>query len=942
MIGGASTNDGISLDELKARIMWTGDSIPALEGKTISGRRLNAYNALTAPPGPMVVAPDGGENWGLGSTHTIRWYSIGGGDVVDIYLYKGGEVYAQIAEDIPNNGEFAWTIPVSLPTDSDYQIEITDGTHSDLSDEDFEMFCPIIEPNSPDPCDGFSNVSVDANLSWNFGAMEPVTITFDEVAKDTTVNSMVIGDVSFFFYGDDATVTDTGPGYTEYIQKPNIEGSSNGILMLDFAIPVFSISYGFSLDSVYSQPTATTMVLLDSSYGVIESFSADAMDMGYIVIEGLNSGTSTRPIAHVFMTFYHPYASRFALDNLTYSPIPGWFPEAATGGVYGTESEEYRSANGADSGFTEWLTPEGVDFEQPKYLLPSVGSSVESGVKESSAAESISTAGNISAQDSCGSETGDYIFIDSNDPNGPSFDWIEIATETPPLSSLPNAAEPAQPGTTETIIGTNLGLSDDSWFFPIELPFSFSFYGKKYRHVAAGSNGTVYFSNLYMDNANCCIPCDTPGIERFIAVYWDDLNPTPGGDDNVYYAIVGEPPNRILVVQWQNIKHYDSQDSVTCQVQLFEGSNDILLLYAEPSLELGRGATVGVQMNRSCGLNYLCNEPNLHSGLAVLFRYELLCPTTWDVYFGTDPNTLELIESDLTKPVCDPTPGPGEILGRGMRYYWHVVTKNCCGSVDVNDWSFTTENTPPVADAGDEKIVECACNTGAGTQVRLDGTRSGDAEGTALTYRWTGPFVGSRARGATPTVTLDGGCPGDYIITLVVNDGIEDSEPNEVVITVVDTMPPEFELSVNPAILWPPNHKMVEITPSWTVSDECDAMPEVSLVGIVMKEGDDIISDVHTTDDIQIGEDGSIYLRAERSGTSNDRIYTITYQAADDSGNATVDSATVSIPHDFKFLARITARWLWSSPAGRIPEDLNNDGIVNLADFAMFAENWIK
>jgi hypothetical protein len=328
--------------------------------------------------------------------------------------------------------------------------------------------------------------------------------------------------------------------------------------------------------------------------------------------------------------------------------------------------------------------------------------------------------------------------------------------------------------------------------------------------------------------------------------------------------------------------------------------------------------------------------------LAVLFRYELLCPTTWDVYFGTDPNTLELIESDLTKPVCDPTPGPGEILGRGMRYYWHVVTKNCCGSVDVNDWSFTTENTPPVADAGDEKIVECACNTGAGTQVRLDGTRSGDAEGTALTYRWTGPFVGSRARGATPTVTLDGGCPGDYIITLVVNDGIEDSEPNEVVITVVDTMPPEFELSVNPAILWPPNHKMVEITPSWTVSDECDAMPEVSLVGIVMKEGDDIISDVHTTDDIQIGEDGSIYLRAERSGTSNDRIYTITYQAADDSGNATVDSATVSIPHDFKFLARITARWLWSSPAGRIPEDLNNDGIVNLADFAMFAENWIK
>ncbi|NIP26585.1 MAG: hypothetical protein GWN67_07580, partial [Phycisphaerae bacterium] len=98
----------------------------------------------------------------------------------------------------------------------------------------------------------------------------------------------------------------------------------------------------------------------------------------------------------------------------------------------------------------------------------------------------------------------------------------------------------------------------------------------------------------------------------------------------------------------------------------------------------------------------------------------------------------------------------------------------------------------------------------------------------------------------------------------------------------------------------------------------------------------------HTSDDIQIGEDGSIYLRSERSGTSSDRVYTITYQAVDDSGNTTVRSATVSIPHDFKVLAGIATKWLWIKPAGRISEDLNSDGIVNFTDFAKFAENWIK
>jgi hypothetical protein len=109
-----------------------------------------------------------------------------------------------------------------------------------------------------------------------------------------------------------------------------------------------------------------------------------------------------------------------------------------------------------------------------------------------------------------------------------------------------------------------------------------------------------------------------------------------------------------------------------------------------------------------------------------------------------------------------------------------------------------------------------------------------------------------------------------------------------------------------------------------------------------MSEDDNSVGDGHTTGDIEIGEGGQIYVRSERSGANNGRIYTITYQAVDDCGNVTIRSATVSIPHDFKVLARIANRWLLSGREGTIQVDFNDDGIVNLADFARFAQNWIK
>ena len=113
---------------------------------------------------------------------------------------------------------------------------------------------------------------------------------------------------------------------------------------------------------------------------------------------------------------------------------------------------------------------------------------------------------------------------------------------------------------------------------------------------------------------------------------------------------------------------------------------------------------------------------------------------------------------------------------------------------------------------------------------------------------------------------------------------------------------------MSPDVLWPPNHKMVEVTPTVIASDGCDANPSTTLTNITMDEGDEtntydpnydkMPGDGHTVDDIVVDEDGKIWLRAERSGTGDGRVYTITYTATDAAGNTAAAEATVTVPHD--------------------------------------------
>src|SRR4051812_31526251 len=97
-----------------------------------------------------------------------------------------------------------------------------------------------------------------------------------------------------------------------------------------------------------------------------------------------------------------------------------------------------------------------------------------------------------------------------------------------------------------------------------------------------------------------------------------------------------------------------------------------------------------------------------------------------------------------------------------------------------------TPNRAPVSNAGTDQSVNKAA------AVTLDGSSSTDADGNALSYRWTqtsGAAVSLRS-GTTsrPTFTAPA-ASGTLVFSLVVNDGHSDSTADTVQVSVANRVP---------------------------------------------------------------------------------------------------------------------------------------------------------
>ncbi len=139
------------------------------------------------------------------------------------------------------------------------------------------------------------------------------------------------------------------------------------------------------------------------------------------------------------------------------------------------------------------------------------------------------------------------------------------------------------------------------------------------------------------------------------------------------------------------------------------------------------------------------------------------------------------------------------------------------------------------------------------------------------------------------------------IIFLKVTDETGLSGFCEAIVTVEDVEAPIIEnVTSNPNVLWPPKHTMVQVNVNVLASDNCDTEPACSIVSVSSNEHVNGLDDGNTSPDWEVIGDLTVNIRAERSGTGDGRIYTITVECIDDSGNNSTETVDVTVPIDLE------------------------------------------
>jgi N-acetylneuraminic acid mutarotase len=261
---------------------------------------------------------------------------------------------------------------------------------------------------------------------------------------------------------------------------------------------------------------------------------------------------------------------------------------------------------------------------------------------------------------------------------------------------------------------------------------------------------------------------------------------------------------------------------------------------------------------------------------------------------------------------------------------------------------------PPIAVAASALFAECS--SPAGATVVLDGSGSSDPDSTLGThddivlFEWLEDLGHSSqtllGTGESVSVTLP---LGPHAITLRVTDSVGQTAVDPLLVTVQDTTPPEFVVDLSPDLLWPANHRLIEVTASFVVADACST-PAVLLVSVASNEPDDGDGDGGTVGDIQgalLGtEDNRFELRAERRSDGDGRIYTVAYTATDGAGNVSPATQYVLVPHDqggavepiLIEVGHSTAGTVisWSAAAGARFYNVIRGGLTNLVHGASF------
>ncbi len=208
-----------------------------------------------------------------------------------------------------------------------------------------------------------------------------------------------------------------------------------------------------------------------------------------------------------------------------------------------------------------------------------------------------------------------------------------------------------------------------------------------------------------------------------------------------------------------------------------------------------------------------------------------------------------------------------------------ATATDAAGNTATQTFTVTVVDTvAPVITAPGNLVLEATSAAGATATFSATAT---DATGATITY--------SHASGSTFAL-------GTTTVTATATDAAGNQSSATFTVTVRDTTAPTFtSLTTNAPSLWPPNHKMVSVTVTGNATDAAGAV-SYRIVSVTSNEPDNGLGDGDTANDIKITGAMTVDLRAERAAKGKGRVYTITVEATDATGNKTTKTVTVGVP----------------------------------------------
>ncbi len=245
-----------------------------------------------------------------------------------------------------------------------------------------------------------------------------------------------------------------------------------------------------------------------------------------------------------------------------------------------------------------------------------------------------------------------YRWMDSNEPGGPGFAWVDITGLTSPVPLT----------------------GDDATSAPIAMGMDFPFYGNTFNSVRICTNGFLSFTDASTVFGNQLLP-NSGAPANLVAPMWDDLN--PGTTQRIYAYNDGAR----FIVSWVAVPHFGSGGPYTFQT-ILHPTGEIVFQYlslADPT----NSATVGIQnAAKTIGLNVAFNTPYLANNLAVrlapLQQWLTVSPTSGRIPAGQNMqvmvqfNALGLLGGNYTGTihVLSNDPDEGDL---GLAAQLHVI-----------------------------------------------------------------------------------------------------------------------------------------------------------------------------------------------------------------------------------------------------------------------------